>query len=85
MAMTKKTTTTWTSIPTTEGFVEVRTSFVQTALTAGKTDSLEATTIGEFKSERKWVDEAAANEWISFLNTTAPQHSLTQTTTLSDI
>jgi hypothetical protein len=82
MAMTKKTTTTWTTAPTGEEFVAARTAFMQSALDAGKTDSLTATVVSENVGTRNWLNDAAANEWVSFLNT---QAASTQTTTLSDI
>jgi len=82
MAMTKKTTTTWTTPPTGEEFVAARTAFMQTALNAGKTDSLTATVVSENVGTRNWINEAAANEWIAFLNA---QAASTQTTTTSSI
>jgi hypothetical protein len=87
MSMTKKTTTTWTTPPVSEEFDAVRTDFVQAALDAGKTDSLTATLVPELENvfERNWIDTAAANEWISFLNTQAAAHSLSQTTTTTNI
>jgi len=82
MAMTKKTTTTWTTIPTSEEFVAARTAFMQSAIDAGKTDSLTATVVSENVAERKWINDAAANEWIAFLNA---QAASSQTTTTSSI
>ncbi len=87
MAMTKKTTTTWATPPVNEEFEAARAAFVQSAVDAGKTDSLTATVVTELENvfEREWLDEAAANEWISFLDTTAAAHSLSQTTTTTNI
>ena len=85
--MTKKTTTTWATPPVNDAFEAARAEFVQSAVDAGKTDSLTSTIVTELENvfEREWLDEAAANEWVSWLNTTAAAHDLSQTTTITNI
>jgi len=86
MAMTKKTITVWDTIPQTNTeFNAARTAKIEAMKSDNKTDATEATKISENTFQRNWSSTAAANEWITFLNETSTQFSLTQTTTVSDI
>jgi hypothetical protein len=85
MAMTKKTTTTWTTPPVNEAFQAARTEFIQAALTAGKTDSAEANIEANDVGSRNWSNTTAANEWIAFLESQCAAANLVQTTTLTSI
>ena len=89
MAMTKKTITTWNGkIPNPDAnpeFSSERDTFMQGMLDAGKTDSLTATLLEGNAFQRNWSDEAAANEFVTFLNSSATNHGLSHTTTIDSL
>jgi hypothetical protein len=86
MAMTKKTITVWNTMPQTNTeFNAARTEKIEALKTEGKTDEVLPTTISENSFQRNWLNAAAANEWVTFLNEKSTQYGVTQTTTVSDI
>ena len=86
MAMTKKTITVWSTMPQTNTeFNIARTAKIEVMKTEGKTDEVLPTPISENSFQRNWLNSAAANEWVTFLNETSTQFSVAQTTTVSDI
>ena len=87
--MTKKTTAVW-SFPNPTNEPErlsehlKRQDYIQTAVTAGKTDGI-LVTLGLNGFDRVWVDETAATEWMDFSTQSAQRCGATVSFTLSDI
>ena len=89
--MTKKVTTVWARVPGQEDaeLIAERETFLQAALDAGKTDSVEPTieqdAEGTHHAYRNWTNESTANEWIAFVNTLSTKYGIAVTTTVDNI
>lgn len=59
---------------------EARLAYIEEAKAAGKTDGI-AINIGALETRRTWVDQTAADEWISFINDLAQKNGLSVTVT----
>jgi len=89
MSMTKKVTTVWARVPGQEDaeLIAERETFLQAALSAGKTDSVAPTIVEDAENTftRNWTNESAANEWIAFANTLSTKYEIAVTTTVENI
>ena len=87
MTMTKMTTTGWDLIEVSAAFgiiESVREPWIAAAVAAGKTDGI-ATELGPLIRTRVWIDNAAAQEWATFITELAAANGHTVTVTISDI
>ena len=87
MAMTKKTITVFTGdTPNPEGdFANTRAAFVKTMYDSGKTDSLKVQNLADNTFQRNWLDQAAADEWVTFYNNLTNEYNFVQTTTIENM
>lgn len=86
MSATKLTTMTWLSnedenLP---AITAARTAFIETMTAEGKTDGV-GTAISPTVTTRSWIDQAAAEEWQTFITTTATDNGVTVDVVISDI
>ena len=87
MAMTTKTTTTWISLPDSPEFAAERKTWVDAAIEAGKTleeDGI-AQEDNELAFDRLWVDQAAAEEWETFIGALATEYGFEATVVISEV
>ena len=88
MAMTKKTITVFSDNRPTDEDTEYnneRVAFMQTMVDDGKADALRGTLLADGSLQRNWLDESAANEFVTFFNGLTAKYNFVQTTTISDL
>jgi len=86
MAMTKLTTMVWNNTAINEQRDAAIANYIKIAKTAGKTDGVVTSmSPSPLTRSRKWVDAAAAADWIEFITKTANDYSNSVTVTVTDI
>lgn len=86
MIATKLTTMTWPSNEdeNSSGIDAARIPFVQTLISEGKTDGV-AVAVSPTVTTRTWLDQAAAEEWQTFITNAAVDNGTSVSVVISDI
>jgi len=66
---------------TNQTYRTARAAYIETAMAAGKTDGTHVEN-GNLETRRTWVDQAAADEWTTFITNLAEQNGLSVTVTV---
>jgi hypothetical protein len=80
--MSVTTTTTWDTLPNIVQHADLfaeRKAWILTAITAGKTEAEIGTPVADKTFTRTWIDQAAADEWKTFITELATRNGLTVT------